>query len=267
MTEHRARAVIGDQRIKDLLLGLKGFHQGFRRQRGHILLRVIDPGCKVGGQLFQRGFYPADGLCQCPVQRRFCQCRSLPAARRDDLHHGLGLGQAHPPVFQRTAGKLAGCGGGGTRGDQGLQQSVCHGRAAVDRKLDDILPRVAVGCAEKEGYRLIHLPPAQAVVTEQGRVALGLRHRARRICRKKHPARNPVGLRPREADGGNAALPRWGGKGADGGVGQHGGSPPFYRFAGIFVGIIAQAGQKEKELSFKPHLRFVLLLSFPLPIK
>ena len=118
MAQHRARAVAGDQRVqRGLLLGQRPDKRRVG-QLGHVLLGVIDPGGQVGVQRLQRGLYLTDALCQPPVQRGFCQRSPLPPVRRNDLHHGLGLRQRHPPVFQCAAGELSRSGRRTARGDE-----------------------------------------------------------------------------------------------------------------------------------------------------
>ena len=118
MAQHRAHAVAGDQRVQRVLL--LGQRPDKRRvgQLGHVLLGVIDPGGQVGVQRLQRDLYFTDALCQPPVQRGFCQRSPLPPVRRNDLHHGLGLRQRHPPVFQCAAGELPRSGRRAARGDE-----------------------------------------------------------------------------------------------------------------------------------------------------
>ena len=69
-------------------------------------------------QRLQRGLYLTAALCQPPGQRGFCQRSPLPPVRRNDLHHGLGLRQRHPPVFQCAAGELPRSGRRAASGDE-----------------------------------------------------------------------------------------------------------------------------------------------------
>ena len=124
--------------------------------------------------------------------------------RRDDLHHRLGLGQAHAAILQRPAGELAGAGRHRTRGDQRLLQPVRHGAAPVHRQLDHVLAGVAVGSPVKQRHRLVHLPAVQQVVAEQRGVALGRQHGFLPVDGLKDPGRDGIGLRP-----GQGAPPRY----------------------------------------------------------
>ena len=227
MAQHRTGTVAVDQRVQFGFLRGQGAHKRLIGQFRHILLRVIDPCGQVGVQRLQRGLYLADALCQPPVQCRFCQRGPLPAVRRNNLHHGLGLGQRHPAVFQCAAGKLPRPGRYAACGDQRLLQAVCHRRAAVYRQLDDILAGVGVRRPEKQRHTLVHLGPVQQVVAQHGCVAFGIGNAFALPHRRKYLADDGVGVRAGNADRGNAALTRWGRQRADGCMQFHVGAPFF----------------------------------------
>ena len=170
----------------------------------------------MGVQRLQCGLDAANTFCQPPIQCRFRQRRPLPAVRRDNFHHGLGLGQRHTPIFQCASGELTGACRRTPRRDQRFQQAVCHSRAAVDRQLYHILAGVGVRCAEKQCHALVHLRAVQQVMAQHGGVALGVGNALALPHRRKNLADDSVGVRPGDADGGNAALPWRRRQGTDG---------------------------------------------------
>ena len=230
MAQHRTGTVAVDQRVQFGFLFGQGAHKRLIGQFRHILLRVIDPCGQVGVQRLQRGLYLADALCQPSVQCRFCQRGSLPAVRRNNLHHGLGLRQRHPAVFQCAAGELPRPGRYTACRDQCLLQAVCHRRAAVYRQLDDILAGVGMRRPEKQRHTLVHLDPVQQVVAQHGGVAFGIGNAFALPHRRKYFTDDGVGVRAGHADRGNAALTRWGRQRADGCMQFHVGAPFLWEY-------------------------------------
>ena len=216
MAQHGPRAVPGDQGVQFGLLRAEGGAEGGAGQFGHVLLGVVHPGGQVGVEALQRGLDAPDAFGQPPVEGGFCQGGPLAAVGGDDFHNGLGLGQAQAAVFQGAAGELPRRGGHGPGQQQGFQQAVGHGGAAVDRKLDHILAGVGVGRAEEQRDGLVHFLPAQGVVAQQGGVAAGRGHGAPCAQRGKDFFHDGVGVGAGHPHHGDAALPRRGGQRADG---------------------------------------------------
>ena len=131
MAQNRPGAVSGNQVIQLVFLGQQGAGQGGVGKFRHILLGVIHPGGQVGVQALQCGLNPRNAFGQPPVQGGFCQRCPLPSVGRDHFHYGLGLGQRKFAVFQGAAGKFPGPCGSGACQQQGFQQTVGHGGAAV----------------------------------------------------------------------------------------------------------------------------------------
>ena len=170
----------------------------------------------MGGQLGECRLHPGNFFGQRAVQRSQPQRSPLPPAGRNNIHHGLGLGQAHAAVFKGAACKFPRPGRGCARRDQRFHQALCHGAAAMHRKLHHILARVAVGGSEKQRHGFVHAAARLEKVAEHGRVALCLLHFFAGVHRHKHLLRNVIGRRPRKAHHGNAALARGRGNGANG---------------------------------------------------
>ena len=216
MAQNRPCAVPGDEVVQFLFLQGQGAGEGCVGQFRHVLLWVIHPGGQVGVQTLQRRLDGGNALGQPSVQGGFCQRCPLPPVGRDDFHYGFGLGQRKFAVFQGAAGEFAGAGRGGAGQQQGFQQAVGHGRAAVDRKLDHILPGVGVGRPVKQRHRFVHLFTPQGVMAQHGGVAPGVRYPAPLAHRHKDFFHDGIGVGTRYPDHRNAALPRWRCQGADG---------------------------------------------------
>ena len=218
MAQNRPSPVAVDQLLQPGLSPGQGSVQPGRFQLRHVLFGKVHPGGQMAGQLGQIGLNGPDAPGQCAAQLGRRQGRPLPPGRPDDLHHGLGLGQAHAAVFQRAAGKLARPGGGGPGLQAGLHQPVRHGPPAVAGKLHHVLAGVAVGGAVKQGDHLVHALAVQQIMAEQGRVALGLGHLFGGVCGPEHPLGHRVRRRAGQAHHRNAALTGRGGQRTDGSV-------------------------------------------------
>ena len=107
------------------------------------------------------------------------------------------------------------CGGGACQ-QQGFQQTVGHGGAAVDRKFDHIFPGIGVGRPVEQRHRFVHLLAPQQVVAQHGRIPFGVGYPTALPHRHKDFFHNGIGVGTRYPDHRNAALSRRGGQRTDG---------------------------------------------------
>ena len=120
---------VGSQQGGQLPLRLgQGPLHGFRPEGVNILVRVVQHGAEVGGQVGEsvvhRRHSPPQGAGQLP--RRLAHGRG--GLRVDEVGHRLGLGQVQLAVEEGPAGKLTRSGLAHTLGKEGLQPQGEHRR-------------------------------------------------------------------------------------------------------------------------------------------
>ena len=147
------------------------------------------------------------------------------AGGMDELPHGLGLGEIHPPGEEGPLGELPRRGGDGPQGIAVLQQSRGHRLGPVGEKLHQILPGVAVPGAVAAGETEIQqraVPGQQPAIDQLPRLPGAQRPPS---AGEKEPVGDGQGFRPRQPEDGDAAGHTAAAAGGDG-IG-HGAAPPF----------------------------------------
>ena len=150
---------------------------------------------------------------------------SQDAGGMDELPHGLGLGEIHPPGEKGPLGELPRGRGNGPQGIAVLQQPRRHGLGPVGEKLHQILPGIAVLGAVAAGETEVQqgsVPGQQAAIAQLPRRSFAQRPPG---AGEKEPVGDGQGFRPRQPEDGDAAGHTAAAAGGDG-IG-HGAAPPF----------------------------------------
>ena len=219
--------IAADQLVqRGLDLG-QGVPQGAGLQGGNVLLREIHPGGQMGLQAGQGLLLGGDLAGQGAAAGRVGQGSPLPPARRDQVHHRLGLGQAEFAVEEGAPGVLPRAGRDGPRPKAGFHQAAGHRGAPMAGQFHHVLAGIAVGRTEKQGDAVVKEVVPVGELPVQGGVTFGVRHPFAAVHRAEHPLRDGVALGPRQAHHRDAALAGGRRDGRNGSVFQHMLSTPF----------------------------------------